>query len=352
MNKIIQKLRMAILTAAALGTASLAAAAQETWPPSAPVPKPPPTPKTRPGTPVPKVVAPMVLHLPRGGDHEKSIMVAPNANFSLCVIQGLLRVNGWKRNEIRVFIKGGSNVGFKILERSPDQQPVWLMATGYDPKRVNKAFPECIWGDEIEIDMPEGASVGIKGQETRTVVDRVKKASVKNVGGNIVVRNVSNGVSASTYEGDITVEESKGPLMLESTTGNIVVFEAGPSESGDIFKAKTNSGAISLQAVRYRQVEVGSISGSVIYTGSILSGASYSFGTSNGSIRLAIPQASAFKLAATFASGSFSSELPFKILTEDVRDVGKSIVGQFGTGNGALIKLTTNYGTIGIRKNQ
>ncbi len=350
MNKIIQKLTMAIAATAALGITSVAVAAQETWPPPAPLP--PPTPKTRPGTPVPKALPPIVMHLPRGGDHEKSIIVAPNASFSLCVIEGLLRVNGWKRNEIRVFIKGGSNVGFKVLERLPDQQPVWLMATGYDQKRVNKAFPECIWGEEIEIDMPEGASIGIKGQETRTVVDRVKKASVKNVAGSIVVRNVSSGVSALTYEGDITVEESKGPLMLESTTGNIVVFEAGPSESGDIFKAKTNSGAISLQALRYRQVEVGSISGSVIFTGSILSGANYSFGTSNGSIRLAIPQASAFKLAATFASGSFSSELPFKILTEDVRDVGKSIVGQFGTGNDALIKLTTNYGTIGIRKNQ
>lgn len=352
MNRIIQKLRMAILTTAALGTASLAAAGQETWPPSAMPPKPPPTPKPRVVAPVPKA-PPVVLHLPRGGDHEKSILVAPNANFSLCVIQGLLRVNGWKRNEIRVFIKGGSSVGFKILERSPDdQQPVWLMATGYDPKRVNKAFPECIWGDEIEIDMPEGSTLGIKGQETRTVVERVKKASVKSVGGNIIIRNVSNGVSASTYEGDITVEESKGPLSLESTTGNIVVFEAGPSESGDAFKAKTNSGAISLQALKYRQIEVGSISGSVVFTGSILGGANYSFGTSNGSIRLAIPQASVFKLAATFASGSFSSELPFKILTEDVRDVGKSIVGQFGTGNGATVKLTTNYGTIGIRKNQ
>jgi hypothetical protein len=278
-------------------------------------------------------------------------MVAPNASLSLCVVQGQLRVNGWKRNEIRVFVKSGSPVGFKVLERTSDQQPVWLMATANDPKRVYKAFPDCLWGEEIEIDLPEGASVGIKGQETRTIVDRVKKVTVHNAGGNIVVRNVSGGVSATAYRGDITVEESKGAVTLESTTGNIVVIEAGPAEPGDSFKVKSNSGTVSLQGLKYRQVEVGSISGSLVFTGPILSGANYSFGTSNGSIRLAVPQQSAFKLAATFAAGSFSSELPFKMLTEDVNDRSKSIVGQFGTGNDALVKLTTNNGTIGIRKN-
>jgi hypothetical protein len=336
MNKINYKLLVTALAAIVITTAM--ASAQDT--PA--VPKPPTMPKPR--VFAPKPPEPMLIHLPRGGNHERSIAVAPNASLSL-------RVNGWKRNEVRVFVKGGSQFGFNVLERTSEQQPIWLMATANDPKRVFKAFPECLWGEEIEIDLPEGASVSIKGQETRTVIDRVKKATVQNAGGNIVVRNVSGGVSATAYRGDITVEESKGPLTLESTTGNIVVIEAGPAEPGDSFKVKSNSGTISLQGLRYRQVEVGSISGSLGFTGPILSGANYSFGTTNGSIRLAVPQQSAFKLAATFAAGTFSCELPFKLLTEDVNDRAKSIVGQFGAGNGAIVKLTTNNGTIGIRKN-
>lgn len=345
MSKFLRKFLQIAAACAVLGVIS--AWGQGVRSPS--TPKPPAAPK--PGVSAPKPAGPTFPHLWRGDDHERSIEVAPNANLSLCVVQGLLRVNGWKRNEVRVFVKKGSPVTFKVLERTSDQQPVWLMATGEDPKRVFKAFSECLWGEEIEIDVPEGASVGVKGQETRTVVDRVRKASVKNVGGDIVIRNVSGGVSASTYQGDITVEESRGALRLESTTGNIVVFEVGPSEIGDTFAAKTNSGTISMQAVKYRQVEVGSISGTVGFTGPILSGANYSFGTSNGSIRLALPSAAAFKLAATLASGSFSSELPFKLLTENLQENGKSIVGEFGSGNGAVVRVTTNNGTIGIRKN-
>ncbi len=345
MNKFLSKFLQIVAAGAVLCVASVLG--QGVRSPS--TPKPPVTPK--PDISMPKPAEPALPHLWRGDNYERSIEVAPNANLSLCVVQGLLRVNGWKRNEVRVFVKKGSPVGFKVLERTSGQEPVWLMATGEDPKRVFKAFSECLWGEEIEIDVPEGASVGVKGQETRAVVDRVRKASIKNVGGDIVVRNVSNGVSASTYQGDITVEDSKGSLRLESTTGNIVVFEAGPSEIGDTFAAKTNSGTISMQAVKYRQVEVGSISGALGFTGPILSGANYSFGTSNGSIRLAIPSAAAFKLAATFASGSFSSDLPFKLLTENLHETGKSIVGEFGSGNGAVVRVTTNNGTIGIRKN-
>ncbi len=346
MNKINYKLLVAVMTAAVIGTATASAQVA----PTPPAPKPPPAPKTRVAAPAPP--EPMMIHLPYGENHERAIMVAPNANLSLCVVQGQLRVNGWKRNEIRVFVKSGSPLGFKVLERTSEQEPVWLMATANDPKRVFKAFPECLWGEEIEIDLPEGGSIGIKGQETRTVVDRVKKATVQNAGGNILVRNVSNGVTATAYRGDITVEESKGALSLESTTGNIVVIEAGPAEPGDSFKVKSNSGTISLQGLKYRQVEAGSISGSLVFNGSILSGANYSFGTSNGSIRLGLPERSAFRLAATFAAGSFSSDLPFKLLTEEITERSKSIVVDVGSGNSAFVKLTTNNGTIGIRKDK
>src|SRR5205085_555100 len=103
-------------------------------------------------------------------------------------------------------------------------------------------------------------------------IDSVRKASVQVGGGTILMRNIAQGIVAKTWQGGVTVEESKGPMELETTNGNIVVFEAGPSEIGDTFRAKTNGGMISLQKVEHRQMDVTSITGSVAYNGAILSG--------------------------------------------------------------------------------
>lgn len=289
-----------------------------------------------------------------GGDtNEKSIAVAPNVSVTLCVVQGKLRINGWSRNEVRVFVKDGSNISFKVREKSvKDDKPIWISAIGYDPKRVNKSFPDCIWGENIEIDVPQNASIEVKGQETEASIDSVRKISIKNIGGDISVRNVTGAVTASTYEGDITVEASQGQMTLDTSTGNITAFEVWPDEIGDSFRAKTNSGAIALQSVGHRNTEVTSISGSVSFIGEIRAGGSYVVNTTNGSIRLSLPQTTACKISAVYGYGTFASELPFKIETENI-SAGpvKSVVGSLGAGGEALMRLSTNNGSISIKKN-
>lgn len=285
-------------------------------------------------------------------NYERALAVSPTVNVSLCVVEGKLAINGWSRNEARIFVRDGSKFSFKVLEKSPtDSKPVWISAYSYVKKGGKMGTSECIRGEDVEIDLPVGATLNLKGESIDTTIDTLRKVSVKTAGGDITVRNVSNGVNAFTYEGDITVEESKGALTLDSTNGNIVVFEAGPSEIGDVFKAKTNSGAISLQRLLHRQIEVWSISGSVVFSGDILNGGSYSFGTNNGSLRLTLPQNSSFQLSATYALGNFASELPLKILTEnDQAGPVRTIVANIGGGGDAILRLTTNAGIIGIRK--
>lgn len=287
-----------------------------------------------------------------GGDTtEKAIAVDKNVNIKLCVTQGNLKINGWNRSEVRVFVKDGAKFGFKILEKSKQDSPVWIMLSGFASAKGKYSAPnECIWGDEIEIDAPVASTLNITGQETKTTIDTIKKATVNIIGGDISLRNVSDGINAATHEGDVTVEESSGAMTLESTTGNIVVFGARPSQIGDIFKAKTNSGSVSLQQLEHRQIGVSSISGSVIFNGEILSGGNYNFSTSNGSIRMSIPLKSSCRVVATYGYGTFNSEIPIKIETEEISEGPvKRRVGLIGTGD-ATVKLTTNSGSISIKK--
>jgi len=348
MKKLIENSILGIIAAVILAAVPTILSAQNT--PTAPPAKPEKPAKTEKFE---RISRNWAAKLMVGGDtSERSIKVDSNVNLSLCVTQGTIKVNGWNRNEVRVFVQDGSKFGFKVQLKSPKTgDPALLMVTGVETKNKYAALTECIWGNEIEIDVPVNAAISIKGQETTTSIDSVRKAIVRTIGGDISLRNISSGISASAGQGDITVEESEGAILLDSTTGNILVFDAGPSEIGDIFKAKTNSGSISLQQLGYREMEVGSISGSVAFNGEILSGGSYSLSTSKGSIRLAIPANTDCKFSVTYGFGTFNSELPYKTLTELISQGPiKNVVATFGKGGDALLRMSTNNGSISIKK--
>ena len=289
---------------------------------------------------------------------ERSARVDPAINLEFpCVIEGTIRVNGWNRNEIRVFVKDGSRFSFRTAESNPkSNDPVWIKVVGANSKTKYGPDSDCMAGGHIDVDVPVTATIRIRGREITSKVDSVRRVEIGSIGGDISLRNVTGGISANAGRGDITVDASEGAMSLSTTEGNILVFEVGPSGIGDKFKANTNSGAISLQNVDFRQVDVDSISGSVSYNGNVLSGGSYSMRTSKGSIRMIVPLESSFRLFATYGYGNFVTDIPVKINTENVNGSNsgpiKSVSGTVGKGTSAdaIVKLTTANGSVSLRK--
>lgn len=282
---------------------------------------------------------------------EKSIAVDGKVNVRLCIAEGRLKINGWDHNEIRAFVAGGANgVGFKVLQKSKDNDnAVWVAVLSVDQsKNKPAAADECLSGDEIELDVPRGATVNVKSRESETVIDSVAKATVENVGGSIRLSRIAQGIEATTYEGDITVEQSGGAMSLATTTGNIIAFAVNPSDVGDAFKAKTNSGAIILRQIEYRQIEANSNSGAIKFAGEILSGGQYTFNAFNGSVNLQIPQSSSCRINASYGFGAFNSDIT---LTNIVRATAsaraKTLTAQIGAAD-ATLNLSTYSGTIQI----
>jgi hypothetical protein len=119
-----------------------------------------------------------------------------------------------------------------------------------------------------------------------------------------------------------------------------------------MFRAKTTGGSVSLQKLGYRISDVISISGSLVYEGGLPGGGTYSFNTTNGSIRLMIPTDSSCRVTAIYGFGSFNSEIPMKD-TRQLSSSGpvKTIVGTIGAGDCSL-KLTTNSGSVVLKKLQ
>ena len=283
---------------------------------------------------------------------EKSITVDPRVNISLCVSEGKLKVNGWERNEIRAFVGGGSQVGFRVqLKGEKSGSPILLGILGFDPTNENRnGSNECLSGEEIELDVPYGAVVKVRGSESETTINSVRRATVLINGGDIFLNNITQAIEARTYQGDIMVTNSSAAMSLTCTTGNIVAFDVSASEIGDVFKAKTSSGAITLQKVGHRQAEVSSNSGSIRFNGEFQSGGQYTLGTQNGTILLSIPEKCSFKLNASYGFGVFNSDIPLtNIDKKNTTPRAQSLSAQCGAGDASL-SLKTVSGAVRIRK--
>jgi hypothetical protein len=282
---------------------------------------------------------------------EKSIQTDPKVNISLCVDEGKITINGWNRNEIRVFAANGTQVGFKVMQKLKDK-PAWVNILGFDPQKTkNSAANECLSGDEIELDVPNNAVVNLKARESETMISSVGKVRIENASGDTTLRKIANGIEVKTFEGNISVEDSSGAITLTGTSGNILAFDVSANEIGDIFKVKTGSGTINLKNIGFTQVEANSNSGSIRYDGEFPEGGQYNFGTLNGSMTLLMSKDSSCKVNAIYSFGTFSSEIPFKAEQKSSGNEVKKLSAIFGKGE-ATVNLTTYNGRILIKNRQ
>lgn len=315
-----------------------------------------PTPKARP-VPADRSRPPTFPPSPgpdRGGRDtiEKAMAADPNVAVKLCISEGAVKINGWERNEVRVFVRNGRSFDFRSLEKDPETgKPNWVWITGASPAGVSVGpSSQCLAGDSVELDVPMRASIGLEARTSGAEIDSVRKVNVKIVEGSISLRNIPGGVSAEAFQGDVSIESSSGQISLQSTTGNILAFDVKPGQVGELLKARTNSGNIALQNVSHRQIEANSITGSVSFDGKFLAGGLYNFKTSNGAIRLLLPDDTVCRISASYGFGTFNSTFPLEYLTENLSSGGKSFTARIGKADTPNVTLTTSSGSIGIRK--
>jgi hypothetical protein len=284
---------------------------------------------------------------------EKFIAADANVNINLCVSNGIIRINGWEREEVRVFVSGGSKAGFRVGQiNKKSNKPASLTVLGYDPKKDKGSdLSACLFGDEIELDVPVGARINkLKGGETTITINHVAKVLVFNENGDISLNGIEEGVVATTYEGDISVENSSGAMTLETTNGNIFAYKTEPLEAGDALTAKTNGGSVILQAVNHSVVSARSISSWIRFTGEIQPGGQYRFENTSGQILLGIPKDSNCVIEVISHKDRFIFDVPLKITSENVYPPSmKKVVGTVGNGE-ANINLVNQTGRIWLKK--
>src|SRR5689334_17247023 len=208
------------------------------------------------------------LRLDRGG------------SVDLSLISGRIRVVGWDRPDVH--IKASIESGY--LDLSANSSRITL---GVDEEgRRGRHGPGNVGEATYDVSVPRGVRLileavsgdvsakGSQGEIEATSVsgdaeisDGVREASVESVSGSAHAFNINGNLRAETVSGD---------LRAENVTGNV--------------EASSVSGTIRLTGIKSRDVRTETVSGDIIYVGTIEPSGRYGFEAHSGTIRMDIPK--------------------------------------------------------------
>ena len=176
-----------------------------------------------------------------------------------------------------------------------------------------KSLVQQVDGNTINIDTTQ-QGFGDNSVDLDITIPSTSEVQVKDGNGDVHVEGVTGNINVQTTQGSIDANNISGQVTLASTNGGIDV------ENGSL------SGQSSLH----------SDNGDIRYNGSIDPGGSYKFDTLSGSIEVALPSNTAFRLDTNSANGHVENEF-----------------GSTNVGNGTHPPLTLSSanGSIHISKN-
>jgi hypothetical protein len=283
---------------------------------------------------------------------EKTEALAKDGKVYLSNISGDNVIKTWKENQVKILALKVSQASTAAKAKENAGEVTIEVTREGDQLRIETKYPKrrTPWGGQdsvnvsvdYEVWVPEGASV-----EVRSVSGDVDMAAI---GGKARVHCVSGdvdllgaaGADVDLVSGDLTVKNIAGDAFVKAVSGDIRLTAIKGSVG-----AESVSGDIELVDVSDAAAVTGkSVSGDIIYQGTIMPGGRYELKIHSGTIHMDIPASSSFDLEADTFNGVIDSEFEIQV-------VGKisprEVRGTVGKG-GATVRLKSFSGDIELRK--
>lgn len=195
---------------------------------------------------------------------------------------------------------------------------------------------------DFQITIPRSMSVYLEGMYCDMDVDGVVgEVEVETLEGQVLLRNITGDISAEAVAGEVRIEGVQGDVDVSSVARGVRLSGI----TGDI-TAETVSGSVELEGIRSDRVDVGTVSGRIIYSGEIVEGGRYYFGAHSGQIVLALPDDASAQFTVMSLTGKFVGRYPGVPEALNTRKRNSFTLG----GGGAEIEIETFGGGIVIRR--
>jgi DUF4097 and DUF4098 domain-containing protein YvlB len=228
---------------------------------------------------------------------ERAMATDPRVVVSVCTLSGNLTVRAWDRKEVRAR-SGGIQVELTRVDQGKSEPATELRLTESGRHR------SCVQFDDVELDVPRGASVKVQTTNGDIHVTGVARVTANSQSGDITIAKVSEETIGNAIGGEISVSDSTGSFKLHTVGGSIDTSNLRSVAADDAFSASTVNGEVTLDHVQHPQISANTVNGDISFAGPLQrSGGRYSFQSISGKIRLALPADSSFRLTASLGEG-------------------------------------------------
>jgi DUF4097 and DUF4098 domain-containing protein YvlB len=187
-----------------------------------------------------------------------------------------------------------------------------------------------------------------------------------NMSGNVQITGIHGDVEANAISGDVTLKDV-ARISAKTVSGNIAITSASTDGT---FEAESVGGNVTAENVRARRVsastvggsvaahsvtcdnaELGTMSGTVEFSGPLAKNGRYELHTQSGNIHFSPMSDTGFELQANTFSGTVRSDIPLASRTTPSRGRGShSVTGTFGDGSAVVIATAFSGDVIVTKK--
>lgn len=255
----------------------------------------------------------------------------------LSLISGRIRVVGWDRADVQ--IKASIEDGYLDLSANSSRVSLSVEESGRDHRGRRQGN---VGEAQYDVSVPRGTrlileavsgDISARGSQGEIEANSVSGDVEISDGARMVsVESVSGTAQASKVNGNLRIETVSGDLRAETVSGNV--------------EANSVSGTVRLTGIQSRDVRSETVSGDIIYIGSIDPSGRYSYESHSGTVRLDIPRNAGAQFSVETFSGDISTDFPVTVPPDSRRSRGRV---EFTIGDGrARVTAQTFSGRIVI----
>jgi DUF4097 and DUF4098 domain-containing protein YvlB len=270
---------------------------------------------------------------------DKQLPADPRGMVEISNVSGKIEVTGW--DEPQVSVNANLPSDSDTLDFRSDHGRTTITV-----KRPGFSFGFGAGGVNLRVKVPRGSEVEVTAVSADvTSAGLTGTQRLKSVSGSIRADIAQADVEAKTVSGDVTLRGQGKPAELHLTTiSGSLRLEHG---AGDV-EANTTSGEINMEVDGGRSLRMRTISGDVVFHGTVTKDADVDTQTVSGDVKLHAKPETGYEYEATTFSGDIDNCFNVKAQRTSQYGPGERLNGSVGTGGGGHVRVKTMSGDINL----